>query len=142
MAAAISRTSSRLAPGARHRGAALRTAAAGLGAKHHRLVVGKFRAVVCTRDADVGANATRHSMHRRAAQHEIGAGHANLSTVLQQANMLRRGVVAAILEAVRYRRKTNRVTIETIANAVLHGGHGVLLSLGKRSFSPQVPADD
>jgi uncharacterized membrane protein YtjA (UPF0391 family) len=52
MAAAVSRTSSRLATGARHRGATLPAAAASLGAKHHRLVVGKFRAVVC-------ANATR-----------------------------------------------------------------------------------
>jgi hypothetical protein len=49
-------------------------------------------------------------MHRRAAQHEIGADDANLRTVLQEANVLRRGVVAALLQAVRYRRKANRVT--------------------------------
>jgi hypothetical protein len=88
----------------------LRAAAAGLGAKHHRLIVGEFRAVIGTRAADVSANAARHSMHRRAAQHEIGADDANLRAVLQQPNVLGRGVVAALLQAVRYRRKANRVT--------------------------------
>jgi hypothetical protein len=59
-------------------------------------------------------------MHRRAAQHEVGADDANLRAVLQEANVLGRGVVAALLQAVRERRNANRMTIETISNAVLH----------------------
>ena len=45
--------------------------------------------------------------------------------------MFRRGVVAALLKAVRYRSKANRVTVETIGNAVLHRGHGILLLTGE-----------
>jgi uncharacterized membrane protein YtjA (UPF0391 family) len=82
-------------------------------------------------------------MHRRAAQHEIGAGDANLRAVLQQANMLQRGVGAAFLETVHARRKANRMTIETIGNAVLHRGHGVLLLTGENEASAgQVPVDE
>jgi hypothetical protein len=40
------RTSSCLAVSRRHLSAALRTAAAGLGAKHHGLIIGKFRAII------------------------------------------------------------------------------------------------
>src|SRR5262245_27830056 len=78
-------------------------------------------------------------MHRRAAQHEVRADNANLSTVLQQANVLRRGMVAALLEAVGNRRKANRVAIETIGNTVLHGGHGVLLHRENEALAPKFP---
>jgi hypothetical protein len=115
----------------RHLGAARGAAAAHLDTKHHGLIVSESRAVLSAHFADTGADAAGHLVQRRTAQHEIGVRNANLGAVLEDADVLRSGMIAAFGETVRDGFETDGVAIETVLDAFLHGRHdNLLLSAG------------
>jgi hypothetical protein len=77
----------------------------------------RLRAVL----ADVGAFGANMSVVRRAAQHEIGAGLADLSAVHHQTEMGRLNVLTARFQTMRRRHlQTGFVAVETIFDALLH----------------------
>jgi hypothetical protein len=70
--------------------------AAGLDAQHHRFVIGDPSAIVGAHFTDARADAAGHLMQRGVAQHEVGAGDADLHAVLKQPDMPGFGVLAAL----------------------------------------------
>ena len=110
--------------GSGHFAATLGASPAGLGAKHHGLVVGETRAVLGAHLADAGTNTAGHLMHRRTAQHEIGGGDADLGAVLHQPDVVGSGMLTAFVQAMRNGREANGVAVKAVGDAVLHGCHG------------------
>jgi hypothetical protein len=85
---------------ARHRGAGLGAAPAQVRASTHRLVV--FEALAARRAtlAHFRADAANVWVKLGASNHESGCGAANLRAVEEQADVLRRRVSAALVQAV------------------------------------------
>jgi hypothetical protein len=70
--------------------------------------------------ADFGADAAGALVKGRSPNHEVSTGHADLSTICQQALVVDCGMVAAHPEAVDRRFQTGLVAIKTVLNALLH----------------------
>jgi hypothetical protein len=67
-----------------------------LGTRLHLQVIHEAVAGLCTAFADFSAHTAGLTMQRRQAEHEIGAGLANLCTIQQQTDMIRLGLLAAL----------------------------------------------
>jgi hypothetical protein len=104
----------------RHFAAGFGTAAARVGAAAHFFFVGHLIATLGARIAEIRAHAAGLVMLRRAAKHEIGAGCADLCTILQCADVIRTGMHAALVEAVLDRRQTDLMADRTLLNALPH----------------------
>ena len=92
----------------------------------HHLVVRHLLTALSTPCAGFGADRARAHVHLRSAKHKVGAGDAHLGTVQQLPDVTRFRVLASLLETVRHRRQTDRMTIQTLLDALLHTtlGHG------------------
>lgn len=80
----------------RHLPTRFSTALAALGTLLHHRVIAKAGAVISAALANLGTDATGTCMKRRAAQHKIGAGLANLDAVQQEPNVAGFGMTPAL----------------------------------------------
>jgi hypothetical protein len=94
--------------------------ATGGGTSLHMLIVAKLCAGLGAALANLGADAAGAAVQVRSAQHKVGAGLTDLSTVKQQANVRGLGMLAAHLQAVGNRLKANGMTARTVLNAASH----------------------
>jgi hypothetical protein len=70
-------------------------------------------------------------VEQRTSQHEIGACGANLRAIMECADVLGRGVLAAHFEAMADRLHADRVTVQAVRDALLHlAAHLVVLHRG------------
>jgi hypothetical protein len=104
-----------------HLAAGFGTLSAHVGAPGHLLVTpGHALTVLGTCFANFGADAAGALVKGRSPNHEVSTGHADLSTICQQALVVDRGMLAAYPEAVDRRFQTGPVAIKTVLNALLH----------------------
>jgi len=114
----------------RHLAARFRAAAAGLGAAAHLGVgVGHLLAIVGAALANLGAHAACQRVLVGTADHEIGAGAADLGAIGEQANVIPLRVPAALSQAMLDGADADGVTGRTVFDALLHVAlvHHVLL---------------
>jgi hypothetical protein len=79
-------------------------------------------AVLSAQLADLGADAAGAGVQVRAAQHEVGAGGADLNAVQHQADVVRRRVRTALLQAVGHGLQADGVAVLAVVDALAHLG--------------------
>jgi hypothetical protein len=105
----------------RHLAAGFGAAAAHLSAAaHFRVGVGHLLAVVGAALADFSTHAARQRMQFRTADHEIGAGAADLGAIGEQPNVIPLRMPATLSQAMLDRGDADRVTGRTVFDALLH----------------------
>jgi hypothetical protein len=104
----------------RHFTARLGATAACLRTLLHHLIIAESLTILCTPLTDIGANATCLAVKLRHTQHEVSASLADSSTVKQQLDMTRLGVITAHLQTMSYRLRAAIVTIVTLLNTGAH----------------------
>ena len=103
-----------------HLPAGFGTLAAGVDAAAHLGVVGHLLAVVGAALADFGANAAGQRVEIRSADHEIGAGAADLGTIGHETNVIAAGMSPAFSQAVLDGADADGVTFGAVLDALPH----------------------
>ena len=119
-----------------HRTAALRAAAAGLGAAAHGLVIAHSLAGLGAHSTDLGACPAGRGVRMHAAQHGVGRHGADVRTRLQQADVIRRCMHAALFQAVRDRLDADGRAVEAVADALVHRGAAMLCGVMGHGWTP------
>jgi hypothetical protein len=124
----------------RHLAARVGAPPTGVGASLHRLVVAHRRAGFGAAIADVGADPANRSVAMGSAAHEPARGGADLRAVEQQDDVLRRGVRASLLQAVRNCLQASPVTGVTVLDTARHLVVHVVRHRSVLPFSPRLAA--
>jgi hypothetical protein len=95
-------------------------AAAHVRASLHLGIIGKLGAIVGALLAYFSTDAACLAVEMGTPQHEIGADLADLSAVLQHADVTGLGVLTALLQAITDCLQADAVAIQTILNTLLH----------------------
>jgi hypothetical protein len=98
------------------------TLAAGLDAAAHLGVVGHLLAVISAALADLGAYAAGQRVKFGSADHEIGAGAADLGAIGHETNVIAAGMAPAFSQAVLDRGDADGVTGRAVLDALPHFG--------------------
>jgi hypothetical protein len=121
MIAGADSPSTRRSPSGRHLPATVGARPAQIGAPLHLLVsLGHRLAMLGTLVADLRTHPAGALMVLRSADHEGGAGGADLGAIHQEPDVALFGMLAPLAQAVRDGLKTDTVTIRTVLNALLH----------------------
>lgn len=106
-----------------HLAARLGALAAHMGATpHHLVAIGQALAIIRATFANIGAHAAGPGVELRTAQHEVCARRADLGAIEQQADMTRFSVLAAHLQTMLCRFKTDCVAVRAVLDALTHVG--------------------
>jgi hypothetical protein len=92
---------------------------------HHFVVAVHFVAVVRTAGAHLGTGPAGKSVEVRAAQHEVGAGLADLHAITHQTDVVGLGVLAALAKTMLHCPEADLMALRAIFDALVHLRRGV-----------------
>ena len=104
----------------RHEPATLRAYSTHLSTPPHHLVIGHALTGFRAPHTDFSTDCARLTMKIRTTQHKISTRCADLCAVLQQSDVLRGRVFASLRETMGNRFNTDRVTLGTVVDALIH----------------------